>query len=238
MEPDGLSSDKCPPPRRRTACRRTTWTPTPTTGRATTNRKPRRTEPPDALRDLRQRAGAAWRPRRRQRGGVQGLRGVQRAGRGARLPELVRGRASLHRLRPDLGDAESPDVGRRAHLDAAPGHRGDGAPVAQPGAAGRAGRDHGPAVQRARRPRHRPGLPSQRVRRILRPDGRSRGALRRVGPVVDPGLDVRRAVVPPGQVLAVRERRGRAADGAEAASPPLDGRRTSGVDQEGGGPRL
>ena len=84
-------------------------------------------------------ARTRW-PRRGQRQRLPGLRRVQRRGRSPRLPQLLRRRASLHRLRPDLRDAESADLDRRADLHAAPGHRRHDAALAQPGAAGRAGR--------------------------------------------------------------------------------------------------
>src|SRR2546426_88509 len=101
---------------------------TPTTGRATARRRRRtagsasargssRTERPDAVRDLRKCPGEAGRPRRRQRGRIPGVRREQRQGRGARLRELLRRRAPFHRLRSDLGDLESPDVGRSPHDD-------------------------------------------------------------------------------------------------------------------------
>ena len=61
---------------------------------------------------------------------------------------------------------------------AAARHRGDGAAVAQSGAARRAGRDARPAVGRPARFRHRQGLPPQRVRGLLHPDGGGRRAVR------------------------------------------------------------
>ena len=110
------------------------------------------------------------------------------------LSELVRGRASLHRLRPDLGDAEPADVGRRTDLDAPPGDRGHGAALAQPGAAGRAGRHHGPAVRGTDRFRDRPGLPPQRVRRLLHSRWRSpRSASTKSAGRHDQGVDLRRS---------------------------------------------
>ena len=45
-------------------------------------------------------------------------------------------------------------------------------------------------------------------------------------------------LVAPRQVLAVRQRRGRAATGTETSPAALDGRWEPGVDQEGGGARL
>ena len=52
------------------------------------------------------------------------------------------------------------------------------------------------------------------------------------------GLDVGRPVVAPGQVLAVRGRGRRAADGPETPSAAVDGRREPRVHQEGGGAGL
>src|SRR5262247_1274123 len=165
-----------------------------------------RTEQPDAVRSFRQRAGQAGRPRRRQRRRLSRVRREQREGRGARLRQLVRRRAPLHRLRSDLGDLELAHVGRRAHEDVAARHRRDHLAVAQPGAAGRAGRHDGPPVGRADRLRDRPGLPAQRVRRVLHPDGRGRPAVRRVPRGDAEGVDVGSPVVASRQVLPVRPR--------------------------------
>ena len=129
---------------------------------------------------LRQRSGQTRRPRPRQRSGLPRLHRIQRRGRGARLRQHLRGRAPFHRLRPGVGEPQPADLGRGAHQDAAARHRGDGAALAQSGAAGRAGRDHRSALRRPARIRRRQGLPPQRVRQLLHPDGGGRRALRGV----------------------------------------------------------
>ena len=131
-----------------------------------------------AVRIVRQRRGAPRQRRVRQRRGVSRLHRIQRRSRGARLSRHLRRRASLHRLRPGLGDAEPADLARRAHPHAAARHRGDRAALAQSRAAGRTGGDARPAVRRAARFRHRQGLPLQRIRRLRRADGGSRCAVR------------------------------------------------------------
>ena len=183
----------------------------------------------DAIRTLRRGAGAARRPRRRQRRRLQGLHRIRHRGRGARLSERVHRRASLHRLRPGLGDAEPAHLDRRAHAHAAARHRGDRAALAQSGAAGRTGGDGRSAVGRAAGFRHRQGLPAQRVRRLPHPDGGGRAALRGIDRHHHQGVDVERAVLVPRQVLAVRRHHRRAAHHPEAAPAVLAGRRPSGI---------
>ena len=166
----------------------------------------------------------------RQQRGVSRLHRIQCRGRGARLSRHLRRRAPFHRLRPGLGDAQPADLARRAHPTAAARHRGDRAAVAQPGTAGRAGRDPRPAVRRPARFRHRQGLSLQRVRRVLRADGRGRRALRRMPRRDRQGVDLGRAVLASRALLAVRRHRRRAADRAEAAPADLDGRRQRALD--------
>ena len=93
------------------------------------------------IRTVRLGAGATRRKRSRFRPGLPRLHRLQRRGRGARLRVELRGRAPLHRLRAGVGEPQSADVGRGAHLDAAARHGRAGAAVAQSGAARRAGRD-------------------------------------------------------------------------------------------------
>jgi alkanesulfonate monooxygenase SsuD/methylene tetrahydromethanopterin reductase-like flavin-dependent oxidoreductase (luciferase family) len=93
-----------------------------------------------------------------------------------------------------------------------------------------AGGDPGSALRGPPRFRHRQGLPLQRIRRILRADGRGRRKVRR-GPRRHPqGMDRRRAVFPPRPILAVRQHRRRTTDRAEPASAYLDGRRRRTLD--------
>ena len=148
---------------------------------------------------------------------------LQCRGRSARLRVDLRGRASLHRLRPGVGEPQSADLGGGAHLDPAARHRRAGAALAQSGAARRTGRDHRPAVRRAARIRRRQGLSPQRVRGLLHPDCRGRRTLRGVARADRQVVDQRSAFLASRQVLAIRGHRGRAADAAEAASADLDG---------------
>ena len=107
-------------------------------------------------------------PRRgndRQQPGLPRVDREQCRGRGARLSQHLCRRAPFHRLRAGLGQPQPVDLARRAHLDLAPRHRRAGPAVAQPGPAGRAGRDPRPAVRRTARFRRRQGLSLERVRR-------------------------------------------------------------------------
>ena len=115
----------------------------------------------------------------RQQRRVSRFHRIQHRGRGARISQHLCRRAPFHRLWPGLGDAQPVDLARRAHPLAAARHGGDRTALAQPGAAGRAGGDPRSALRGPARFRHRQGLPLQRVRRILRADGRGRRAVRR-----------------------------------------------------------
>ena len=86
-------------------------------------------------------------------------------------------------LRPGLRDAALCCTGSAARTThAPPRHRGAGAALAQPGAAGRAGGDPRPALRRPARPRHRQGLPatpSSPASACRRDGGRRRASTRR-----------------------------------------------------------
>jgi hypothetical protein len=105
---------------------------------------------------------------------IQGFRRLHRRSRGPRLSQHLPGRASLHRMEPDFGHAESADLGSREDKDAAGRDSGNGAALAQPRAACRAGGDARSALRGAPGFRRRQGLPLQRVQRLLRSDGGSR----------------------------------------------------------------
>ena len=112
------------------------------------------------------------------------------------------------------------------------GHGGDRAALAQSRAAGRAGRDAGPAVRRTAGFRHRQGLPLQRIRRLRRADGGGRCALRGIARGAAEGVDLGGALLASRQILAVQRHRGRAAVGAKAASADLDGRGQRALDPQ------
>ena len=162
--------------------------------------------------------------------GFPRLHRIQYRGRGARLSQHLCRRAPFHRLWPGLGDAQPVDLARRAHPLAAARHGGHRAALAQPGAAGRAGRDPRSACPAA-------GSISASARAIATtssPDSAcrwkrpTRGSTR---PRRHPqGMDRRRAVFPSRQVLAIRQHRRRAADRAEAAPADLDGGRRRALD--------
>ena len=118
------------------------------------------------------------RSRSGDRPGLPRLSRFQRRGRGARLSFELLGRASFHRLEPGLRHADAADGAGDAHQDAAARHRGDGAALAQSGAAGRAGGDARSGLRRPLRFRHRQGLPAQRVQGFPDRAGRGRGAFR------------------------------------------------------------
>ena len=77
----------------------------------------------------------------RQQRGISRFHRIQRGGGGARLSQHVRRGAPFHGIRSGLGHAESPHLARGAHEPPPSRHCGDGAAMAQPGAAGRTGRD-------------------------------------------------------------------------------------------------
>ena len=104
-------------------------------------------------------------------------------------------------------------------------YRRRGAALAQSGAAGRAGGDARPSLQRPFRFRRRQGLSRFRVRELLHPEGGSDRALRGVHRDHATRLDQRGALHPPGQALDLPRHRRRAAAVAAPASAVLDGRR-------------
>ena len=108
------------------------------------------------------------------RAGLPRLSRLLRRGRGAGLLLELPGRASFHRLEPGFRHADAADRARHAHHDAAARHRGDGAALAQSGAARRAGGDARPDLRRPARFRHRQGLPAQRVHGLRHPAGGGR----------------------------------------------------------------
>ena len=110
-------------------------------------------------------------------------------------------------------------------------HRGDGAALAQSGAAGRAGGDARSGFRRPVRFRHRQRLPAQRIQGLRHCAGRGRGALRGSDRGHDAGLDHAHALLPSRPLLEFRRHRGRAAAGAEPASAVLGRRRQSAFDQ-------
>ena len=172
------------------------------------------------------------------RPGLSRLSRFQRRGRGARISVELSGRASFHRLEPGVGDLDAADGARHAHQDAAARLRGDGAALAQSGAARRAGGDARSDLRRPLRFRHRQRLPAQRVQGLSDRAGGGRGALRGGRRGDDAGVDDARALLPSRPLLAFRGHRGRAAAGAAAASAVVGGRRQRALDPPRRGARL
>ena len=95
----------------------------------------------------------------------------RRSRRAARLRVDLERRAPLHELHDVPRRPAVPHLHGRAHEDREARLDGAGAPVARPGAGGRADRDARPHVQRPADPRPRPGHRQGRVRRLPRRDG-------------------------------------------------------------------
>ena len=123
-------------------------------------------------------------------------------------------------------------MGRRAHDDDAARDRGHRPSLARPGAPRRAGGDTRSDVRRSFGVRRRQGLSPLRVRRLLHAVPGSGRALRGGAAGHHHGVDIRRAVLAPRQVLEVRRRHRRASSCATAASTSLDRRRQAGFDTQ------
>ena len=180
---------------------------------------------PHEIRHFQFGASQQRRSRSGNRAGLSRLSRLQRRSRGARLSLELSGRASLHRLEPGFGDADAAHGARHAHQDAAPRLGGDGAALAQSGAARRTGGDARSDFRRPLRFRHRQGLPAQRVQGLSDRAGGGRGAVRRGGRGDDARLYRAHALFASRPLLAFRGYRRRAAAGATAASAILGRRR-------------
>ena len=103
----------------------------------------------------------------------------------------VHGRASFHRLRPGVGDAQPADLARGAHPTLRLGTAVMVLPWHNPVLLAEQAATHRSAVRRPARIRRRQGLSPQRIRRLLHPDRGGRRALRGSARRHPQGVDLR-----------------------------------------------